>query len=255
MTSNRFQRIAIVNRGEAAMRLIHAVREYNAEHDAGLTTIALYTDPERRAMFVREADEAHCIGPASFVDAKDGQRKNAYLNYAAIEEALIATRAQAVWVGWGFVAEHPDFADLCEKKLALTFLGPDGDSLSVVLDGEPRKVRIFGIDAPEARQPWSRRARRALEALALGEEVRVVEVDRDAYGRIVAEVFAGEQCVGCELVRGGHAWVYRQFTDDRALLRLESEARKSGTGLWSLPESERIPPWEWRRRRPGATSE
>ena len=44
------------------MRLVHAVREYNAEHDAGLITIALYTDPERQAMFVREADEAYCLG-------------------------------------------------------------------------------------------------------------------------------------------------------------------------------------------------
>ena len=124
----------------------------------------------------------------------------------------------------------------------------DGDSLSVVLDGEPTKVRIFGVDAPELRQPWSRRARRALEALVEDHEVRVVEVDRDAYGRLVADVFAGDVCVGCELVRDGHAWVYRQFTDDRTLLRLESEARESATGLWSLPESERIPPWEWRKK-------
>ncbi len=85
MTSKAFKRIAIVNRGEAAMRLIHAVREYNIEHDAGLTTIALYTDPERQAMFVREADETYCLGPALFVDEKDGQRKVAYLNYAALE--------------------------------------------------------------------------------------------------------------------------------------------------------------------------
>ena len=111
------------------MRLIHAVREYNIEHDAGLKTIALYTDPERHAMFVREADEAHCLGPASFVDQKDGQRKNAYLNYAALEEALLETRADAVWVGWGFVAEHPAFADLCEEKLGLTFIGPDGECM------------------------------------------------------------------------------------------------------------------------------
>jgi acetyl/propionyl-CoA carboxylase alpha subunit len=62
MDTGAFRRIAVVNRGEAAMRLIHAVREYNAENGAELSTIALYTEPERHAMFVREADEAYCIG-------------------------------------------------------------------------------------------------------------------------------------------------------------------------------------------------
>ena len=62
-----FQRIAIVNRGEAAMRLIHAVRDLNAERrdTEPITTIALYTDAERSAMFAREADEAYPLGPAS----------------------------------------------------------------------------------------------------------------------------------------------------------------------------------------------
>jgi hypothetical protein len=61
-----FSRIAIVNRGEAAMRLIHAVRELNAETgSAPIETIALYTDGERTATFVREADDSYCLGPAS----------------------------------------------------------------------------------------------------------------------------------------------------------------------------------------------
>jgi len=135
------------------MRLIHAVREYNIEHDAGLTTIALYTDPERQAMFVREADEAHCLGPASYVDETDGQRKNAYLNYAAIEEALLETCADAVWVGWGFVAEHPEFADLCEEKLGLTFIGPDGDCMRRLGDKITSKQMAEKAGVPVA--PWS----------------------------------------------------------------------------------------------------
>jgi acetyl/propionyl-CoA carboxylase alpha subunit len=153
MANDGFQRVAIVNRGEAAMRLVHAVREYNTEHDAGLTTIALYTDPEQQAMFVREADEAYCIGPASFVDEKDGQRKNAYLNYAGLEEALLQTRADAVWVGWGFVAEHPAFAELCEKKLGLTFIGPDGDCMRRVGDKITSKLMAEKAGVPVA--PWS----------------------------------------------------------------------------------------------------
>jgi len=65
-----FQRIAIVNRGEAAMRFIHAVREFNSEHDTSLRTIAFFTDPDRHAMFVREADEAVCLGAAQVKDAQ-----------------------------------------------------------------------------------------------------------------------------------------------------------------------------------------
>jgi acetyl/propionyl-CoA carboxylase alpha subunit len=53
-----FQRVAIVNRGEAAMRFIHAAREFNQEYGTSLCTIALYTEPDRHAMFVCEADEA-----------------------------------------------------------------------------------------------------------------------------------------------------------------------------------------------------
>src|SRR5512140_3557962 len=103
--SRTFQRLAIVNRGEPAMRLIHAVREWNCESSdkPPIRVIALYTDPERHAMFVREADEAVSLGDATFVDERDGQRKNAYLNYKRLEAALDTARADAVWVGWGFV--------------------------------------------------------------------------------------------------------------------------------------------------------
>src|SRR5882672_7095925 len=100
-----FKRIAIVNRGEAAMRLIHAVRDINAD-GAGepITTIALYTDAERNAMFVREADLAYPLGPAS---------GRPYLNYDLLETALLQSKADAAWVGWGFVAEDPAFAQVC----------------------------------------------------------------------------------------------------------------------------------------------
>ncbi len=101
-----FRRLAIVNRGEPAMRVIHAVRELNEERAEPIRLIALYTEPERQAMFVRHADEAVCIGPA-LVGGDDGSRRSGYLDYPALERALVAARADAAWVGWGFVAEHP----------------------------------------------------------------------------------------------------------------------------------------------------
>ena len=88
------RRIAIVNRGEAAMRLINAVRELRVERGEDIRTIALHTAAERTAMFVREADEAVLL---------DGT----YLDLGALERALVAARADAAWVGWGFVAERP----------------------------------------------------------------------------------------------------------------------------------------------------
>ena len=97
-------RIAIVNRGEAAMRLIHAVRDLNAAAGADgrrIETIALHTEGERRAMFVRESDRAYDLGPAS---------ARPYLDHAVLERALRESGADAAWVGWGFVAEDPAFA-------------------------------------------------------------------------------------------------------------------------------------------------
>src|SRR5512135_681832 len=101
---HEFQRVAIVNRGEAAMRFIHAAREYNLEHGTSLVTIALYTEPDRHAMFVREADEAVSLGAAHVIDPNTKSSKSCYVDYCKLHQALSAARAEAVWVGWGFVA-------------------------------------------------------------------------------------------------------------------------------------------------------
>lgn len=121
-----FHRVAIVNRGEAAMRFIHAAREFNHEHDASLVTLALFTDPDRNAMFVREADEAVCLGAPFTFDPSTQQSKCTYVDYDRLAHVLRGVHAEAVWVGWGFVAEHAAFADLC-RDLGITFIGPDGD--------------------------------------------------------------------------------------------------------------------------------
>ena len=110
---HKFERVAIINRGEAAMRFIHAAREFNLEHGTGLRTIALYTDPDRNAMFVRQADETVSLGPPQIADPNTNHLKSCYVDYAHLERALRQARAEAAWVGWGFVAEHADFADLC----------------------------------------------------------------------------------------------------------------------------------------------
>src|SRR5215813_10986615 len=165
-------RIAIVNRGEAAMRLIHAVRELNAAESwsgsasvAGarppaIETIALYTEVERTATFVREADHRYCLGPAS---------ARPYLDHGLLERALVETRADAAWVGWGFVAEDPAFAELCEK-IGVTFIGPSADAMRKLGDKIGAKLIAEEVGVPVA--PWSQGEVATLpDALAAAEQI------------------------------------------------------------------------------------
>jgi acetyl/propionyl-CoA carboxylase alpha subunit/acetyl-CoA carboxylase carboxyltransferase component len=125
-----FSRIAIINRGEPAVRLIHAVRELDTNGAPRPRTIALYTYAERHAMFVREADEAVLIGPGP---GEPAPAVSPYLDYDVLADALTKTGADAAWVGWGFVAEHPGFATLC-ASLNVTFIGPSADVMRALGD-------------------------------------------------------------------------------------------------------------------------
>jgi endonuclease YncB( thermonuclease family) len=134
-------------------------------------------------------------------------------------------------------------AELTGRVVGIT----DGDTLTVLDDARRQtKVRLAEIDTPESRQAYGNRARQALSDLAFGKSVRVVVQDTDRYGRTVGRVYAGPVDVNAEMVRQGAAWVYRQYSRDPSLLRLEQEAREARRGLWALPEAQRTPPWEWR---------
>ncbi|MBB5081636.1 ATP-binding protein [Nonomuraea endophytica] len=155
-----FSRVAIVNRGEAAMRLIHAVRDLSAETGQRIETVALFTDADRGATFVREADLAVPLGPAS---------ARPYLDHAVLERALVESGADAAWVGWGFVAEDPAFAELCEK-LGVTFVGPSAEAMRRLGDKIGAKLLAEQVGVPVA--PWSRGEVATLaEALSAGREI------------------------------------------------------------------------------------
>ncbi|MCI2416135.1 ATP-grasp domain-containing protein [Saccharopolyspora sp. K220] len=146
-----FHRVAIVNRGEPAMRMIHAIRELNAEGE-NISSIALCTDEERGAAFAREADSAHCIGPAA---------ARPYLDLDRLAHALVATGADAAWPGWGFVAEDPAFAELCDR-LGVTFVGPSAEVMRKLGDKIEAKLLAEIAGVPVA--PWSRGAVADLDA-------------------------------------------------------------------------------------------
>ena len=147
-----FQRVAIVNRGEAAMRFIHAAREFNLENGTSLRTIALFTDPDRHAMFMREADEAVSLGAPQIVDPNTRHLKSCYVDYGHLERVLLAAHAEAVWVGWGFVAEHAQFSDLC-RDMGIVFIGPEGDVMRRLGDKIASKLLAEEANVPVA--PWS----------------------------------------------------------------------------------------------------
>ena len=140
-----FTRIAVVNRGEPAVRLIRAVRELNEEHGYGIKVIALHTEAERRTLFVRSADESVTLGDV-------GSGTGPYLDHAELERALRLSRADAVWVGWGFVAEDPAFEELC-VRLSLVFIGPPASAMRQLCDRIQARLLAERTGVPVA--PWS----------------------------------------------------------------------------------------------------
>nr|MBA3861748.1 fused acetyl/propionyl-CoA carboxylase subunit alpha/methylmalonyl-CoA decarboxylase subunit alpha [Solirubrobacterales bacterium] len=138
-------RVAIINRGEAAVRLIRAVRELALQDGGTMRTIAFHTEAERRAMFVRQADESMVIG----ADGTDSP----YLDHGELERALRESGADAAWVGWGFVAEDPDFAELC-ARIGVAFVGPPADVMRRL--GDKVQAKVFAQQAGVPVAAWSR---------------------------------------------------------------------------------------------------
>ncbi|CAM3276882.1 acetyl/propionyl/methylcrotonyl-CoA carboxylase subunit alpha [Asticcacaulis taihuensis] len=109
-----FKRILIANRGEIARRIIRSCKRMNVE------TVAVYSDADARAAFVREADRAVLIGPAAASDS--------YLRGDRIIAAALETGAEAIHPGYGFLSENAEFAEACEDA-GLVFIGPRPDAI------------------------------------------------------------------------------------------------------------------------------
>ena len=125
----------------------------------------------------------------------------------------------------------------------------DGDTVTVLRDREPVKVRLTEIDAPERKQPFGQRSRQHLADLVFRKEVLVVEHGKDRYGRTLGRLKLGAVDANEEQIRSGMAWVYDKYVVDRSLYGLQDEAKRARRGLWADPEP--VPPREWRRSRRG----
>ena len=114
-----FKKILIANRGEIALRVIRACREL------GIQTVAIYSEADKDALHTMLADEAVCIGPATSAES--------YLNMESILAATMATKAEAIHPGFGFLSENPRFVELCEK-CNIKFIGPSSKVIAAMGD-------------------------------------------------------------------------------------------------------------------------
>ncbi len=125
-----FSKILIANRGEIAVRIIRACR------DLGISPVAVYSEADARAVHVSLCDEAVCVGPAPSIES--------YLNIRAIIDAALATGAEAIHPGYGFLAENADFARAVAAA-GLTFIGPSPEAMEVM--GSKTSARRAAVEA------------------------------------------------------------------------------------------------------------
>ncbi|QHL87027.1 SNase-like nuclease [Nibribacter ruber] len=124
----------------------------------------------------------------------------------------------------------------------------DGDTIELLKDGKPLRVRLYGIDAPEKNQDFGTRSRQFISELCFGKDVRLEVKNLDRYGRTVGIVYLPDgRNVNYEMVKNGFAWHYVAYSKDPQLGILEAEARANKRGLWDWPNP--VAPWEFRNGR------
>ncbi|MCX2574070.1 thermonuclease family protein [Pedobacter sandarakinus] len=124
----------------------------------------------------------------------------------------------------------------------------DGDTMEVLYDDTPVRIRLAHIDCPEKRgkQPFGNHAKQALSDLCFKQLVTVHGEKYDRYRRLIAVIINNKkQIVNQELVKQGMAWHFKRYSTAVIYDQLEAEARKNSVGLWQDPNP--IPPWDWRK--------
>ena len=128
-----FSKILIANRGEIALRVIRACKELN------IATVAVYSESDRNSLHDNLADEAVCIGKSLSSES--------YLNIPAIISAAEITDVEAIHPGYGFLAENPHFAEICES-CQITFIGPSPESMRLMGDKILARETMRKVDLP-----------------------------------------------------------------------------------------------------------
>ncbi len=145
------RRIALLNRGEPAVRFVRAVRDYNHERGTALQVVAFYTDPDVGSPFVRMADDSVRLGPALRPAPVASGMVSAYCHHDHVLDLLRAHSCDAVWPGWGFVSEDPDFVEKLEAA-GIIFLGPSAAAMRLLGDKIASKHLATASGVPMG--PW-----------------------------------------------------------------------------------------------------
>lgn len=123
----------------------------------------------------------------------------------------------------------------------------DGDTISVRSGGVTYLIRLWGIDAPESKQPDGKEATEYLKNLLKGGPLQIVPVDNGKYGRLVAKVYCGKIYINLQMIKAGHAWWYKQYASDaKDFEEAQRNAEQDKLGLWNSPDP--INPGKWRKR-------
>ena len=180
-----FKRLLIANRGEIAIRVIHACREL------GISPVAVYSDVDRDALHVQMADEAVHLGPPP--------ARESYLAIDKVIAAAKSTGAEAIHPGYGFLSENPTFARACAGA-GIVFVGPSPETLELSGDKVRAKQMAAGAGAPVVpgiESVAADEARRAAESVGLpllvkaaggggGKGMRVVRKSEDLPAALAA---------------------------------------------------------------------
>ena len=121
----------------------------------------------------------------------------------------------------------------------------DGDTIEVRQEKRNYKVRLSEIDAPEINQRFGTESKNFLASLILNEEIELIYITEDRYGRIVAKIYRDNKDINRSMVRNGLAWVYDYYVEDQSLYNDQNLAKKSSFNIWS--EVSPTPPWVFRR--------
>lgn len=123
----------------------------------------------------------------------------------------------------------------------------DGDTIDVMTNGKPARIRLDSIDAPEKSQPFGQKSKETLNDWVARQHVTINVNDTDMHGRLIGVVYLEGVNINRALVEKGYAFAYRQYLKDDTMLELERKAQNNHAGVWSLPESQIVKPWDYRK--------
>ena len=170
------KKVLVANRGEIAIRIMRSCREL------GLVTVAVFSEADRKAMHVRYADEAYCIGPAP--------SRESYLNIDTIIAVAKQSKADAIHPGYGFLSENAGFSERCKAE-GIKFIGPDAYAIRTMGDKITARQTMIASGVPVVPGTTEK----------LSDEVKAVEVVNQIGLPVMIKASAGGGGKGMRLVK------------------------------------------------------